>query len=172
MTTDTIKLLARYNFHVNAEMRRVLGQLADGEWNRVLGGYYPSIRSICSHLFIVDFAWLRRFANLRPFTYAQHPILQGNPTWGGMLFPSFLDYDADRKALDECLTKFAEEVTAEDLPKRLRYKDFKGIDQEREVAKLILHMFNHQTHHRGMISLYLDLLGKENDFSALLALVD
>jgi uncharacterized damage-inducible protein DinB len=33
-------------------------------------------------------------------------------------------------------------------------------------------MFNHQTHHRGMISLYLDMLGKENDFSSLLALVD
>jgi uncharacterized damage-inducible protein DinB len=33
-------------------------------------------------------------------------------------------------------------------------------------------MFNHQTHHRGMIALYLDILGKENDFSSLLALVD
>jgi uncharacterized damage-inducible protein DinB len=137
-----------------------------------LGGYYPSIRSLCSHLFIVDFTWLRRFANLRPFDYTSHAIFQGNPTWGGTLFPSFLDYDADRKAVDECLMKFAEEVTPEDLSKRLRYKDFKGIDQEREVAGLILHMFNHQTHHRGMISIYLDLLGKENDFSSLLILVE
>jgi uncharacterized damage-inducible protein DinB len=89
-----------------------------------------------------------------------------------MLFPSFLDYDADRKALDECLTKFAEEVTSEDLSQRLHYKDFKGIDQDRELGGLILHMFNHQTHHRGMIALYLDILGKDNDFSSLLALVD
>ncbi|MCL2722457.1 MAG: hypothetical protein FWD47_14095 [Treponema sp.] len=29
----------------------------------------------------------------------------------------------------------------------------------------ITHVFNHQTHHRGMISLYLEMLGKENSFS-------
>jgi uncharacterized damage-inducible protein DinB len=63
-------------------------------------------------------------------------------------------------------------VTPENLSKRLRYKDFKGIEQDLELGGLILHMFNHQTHHRGMISLYLDMLGKENDFSSLLALVD
>ena len=172
MTPDAVKLLAQYNAHANTEMGRVLAQLTDEEWNRVMGGYYPSIRSLCFHLFIVDFTWLRRFANLRPFAYTKHPIFQGNPTWGGLLFPSFLDYDADRKALDECLTKFAEEVTPEDLPNRLHYKDFKGIDQARKMGGLILHMFNHQTHHRGMISLYLDMLGKENDFSSLLVLTE
>jgi len=171
MTPDSIKLLARYNVHANTEMARVLTQLSDEEWNRVLGGYYPSVRSLCSHVFIVDFAWLRRFPNLRPFTYAQHPIFQGHPTWGGMLFPAFVDYDAERKALDERLTKFAEELTPEDLSKRLRYTNFKGIEHEQGLSGLILHMFNHQTHHRGMIALYLDILGKQNDFSSLLPLV-
>ena len=171
MTPDTIKLLAQYNAHANTEMGRVLAQLGDEEWNQALGGYYPSIRSLGSHLFVSDLAWLRRFATLRPFAYAQHPIFQKNPAWGELLFPSFRDYDADRKALDACLTQFAEEVTPEDLPKRLLYKNFKGIDQDRELGGLILHAFNHQTHHRGMISLYLDMLGKENDFSNLFVLL-
>jgi uncharacterized damage-inducible protein DinB len=52
MTTDTIKFMARYNAHANTEMGRVLAQLADEEWNRAMGGYYPSVRSLCSHLFI------------------------------------------------------------------------------------------------------------------------
>jgi len=171
MTPDTIKLLARYNVHANTEMGRVLAELGDEEWNRALGGYYPSIRSLCSHLFVSDLAWLRRFATLRPFTFAEHPIFQRNPVWGELLFPNFRDYAADRKALDESLTKFTEEVAPEDLPKHLRYKNFKGIDQDRELGGLILHVFNHQTHHRGMISLYLDMLGKENDFSNLFVLL-
>jgi uncharacterized damage-inducible protein DinB len=153
-------------------MGRVLAQLTDEEWNRVLGGYYPSIRSLCSHLFISDLAWLRRFATLRPFAYAQHAIVRRNPVWDELLFPSFRDYDADRKALDECFIRLAEEVAPEDLPKRLRYKNFKGIDQDRGFGGLILHAFNHETHHRGMISLYLDMLGKENDFSNLFVLVE
>jgi uncharacterized damage-inducible protein DinB len=32
---------------------------------------------------------------------------------------------------------------------------------------LLLHVFNHGTHHRGMIAAYLDLLGIENDYSAM-----
>jgi uncharacterized damage-inducible protein DinB len=172
MTSDTIKLLARYNAHANTEMGRVVAQLSDEEWNRSRGGYFPSIRSLCSHLFVSDLAWLRRFATLRPFDYAHHAIFQRNPAWGELLFPSFHDYETDRKGLDDGLTRFAGEVTPEDLTKRLRYKNFKGIDQERDVAGLIMHMFNHQTHHRGMISLYLDLAGKENDFSNLFVLVD
>lgn len=171
MTPDTIKLLARYNVHANTEMGRTLAHLGDEEWNQALGGYYPSIRSLCSHLFVSDLAWLRRFATLRLFAFADHPIFQRNPVWGELLFPSFRDYDADRKALDECLTKLTEEVAPDDLANRLHYKNFKGINQERELGGLILHMFNHQTHHRGMISLYLDMLGKENDFSNLFVLL-
>ena len=171
MTPDTIKLLARYSVHANTEMGRVLAQLGDEEWNRSLGGYYPSIRSLCSHLFISDFAWLRRFATLRPFAYAQHPIFQRNPAWGELLFPSFRDYDADRKALDECLTKFAAEVAPEDLPKRLRYKNFKGIDQDRELGGLILHLFNHQTHHRSQAITLLTQAGVDIGVTDMLALM-
>jgi uncharacterized damage-inducible protein DinB len=171
MTPDTVKLLARYNAHANTEMGRVLAQLSDEEWNREMGGYYPSIRSLCSHVFISDFAWLRRYATLRRFAFIEHPIFKKNPVWGELLFPTFRDWEVDRKALDERFTKFADEVAPEDLPQRLRYQNFKGIEQNREFGGLVLHAFNHQTHHRGMIALYLDLLGKENDFSNLFVLL-
>ncbi len=171
MTPDSIKLLARYNGHANTEMGRVLAQLSDEEWNRALGGYYPSIRSLCSHVFTSDFTWLRRFATLRQFSFHQHPILGQSPSHTDLLFPTYRDWNVDRNALDQCLTELADEVGPEDFSKMLRYKNLKGIDQERQFGGLILHMFNHQTHHRGMISLYLDMLGKENDYSNLFPLV-
>jgi uncharacterized damage-inducible protein DinB len=40
-----------------------------------------------------------------------------------------------------------------------------------EKGLKLWHIFNHQTHHRGMISLYLDMMGIDNDFSGLLPLV-
>jgi uncharacterized damage-inducible protein DinB len=171
LTTDTVKLLARYNLHANTEMGLILSELSEAEWNRGLGGYFPSIRSIASHLFEGDFHWLQRFATLRPFPYAQHPIFEQNVGWGDLRFPTFREYETMRKLLDEQFAAFAEEVRSADFSRRLRYKNWKNIEQDREFGGLILHVFNHQTHHRGMIALYLDLLGKANDFSNVIPLV-
>jgi uncharacterized damage-inducible protein DinB len=171
MTSDTVQLLARYNRHANTEMGRVLAGLSDEEWNRAFGGYYPSIRSLCAHVFQGDLAWLKRFATLRSFRYAQHPMLQRALTWGELLFPTLAEYAGDRQVLDDLLSQFAGEVSAEDLSRRLRYKNWQGVDQDRGVGGLVMHVFNHQTHHRGQVSLYLDMLGKQNDFSNIIPLV-
>jgi uncharacterized damage-inducible protein DinB len=171
MTSDTVKLLARYNRHANVEMGRICEGLSDEEWNRALGGYYPSIRALCSHVFQSDITWLRRFATLRPFRYGEHPVFQRPLVWGELLFPTYADYAPERQVADDLLSQFADEVTAEDLSQRLRYKNLRGVDQDRVLGGLVMHVFNHQTHHRGMVSLYLDMLGKQNDFSNLMTLV-
>ena len=61
MSTETVQLLARYNSHANQEMGRVLAELTPEEWNRPLGGYFPTIRSLASHIFSGDLAYLKRF---------------------------------------------------------------------------------------------------------------
>ena len=76
-----------------------------------------------------------------------------------------------RSGLDSIIVSFADEITGDDLGTSLHYRNWKGEEQNRNVGGLIMHVFNHQTHHRGMVSLYLDLLGIENDFSNLAALV-
>lgn len=171
MTPDTLKLLARYNDHVNRAMGGILAGLDAAEWDRPLGGFYPSIRALCSHLFVTDLAWLKRVSTLRSFPFSQNAMLARTPAWGEMLFPTVADYATDREALDGLLTQLAEELSAEDLAARLHYKDWRGVDQDRNVGGLLVHMFNHQTHHRGMISLYLEQLGKQNDFSSMVPLV-
>jgi uncharacterized damage-inducible protein DinB len=171
MTSDTVKLLARYNRHANTEMGRICAALSDEEWNRAMGGYYPSVRALCSHVFQGDITWLKRFATVRPFRYAEHPIFQRPMTWGELLFPTFAEYACERQVADDLLSQLAEELSPEDFARRLRYKNWKGIDQDHEFGGLIMHVFNHHTHHRGMVSLYLDMLGKENDFSNIIPLV-
>ena len=49
----------------------------------------------------------------------------------------------------------------------LTYMDSRGDEYKKNFGGLIIHMFNHQTHHRGMISIYLEELGIANDFSNL-----
>jgi len=55
---------------------------------------------------------------------------------------------------------------AELIRDSLTYIDSHGNEYTKNFGGLIIHMFNHETHHRGMISLYLENLGIDNDFNS------
>jgi uncharacterized damage-inducible protein DinB len=63
------------------------------------------------------------------------------------------------------IIEFINELSEDDLKMMLKFTDSEGNKLERKMESLITHVFNHETHHRGMISLYLEMLGKENSFS-------
>jgi uncharacterized damage-inducible protein DinB len=171
MTSDTFKLLARYNSYVNSEMNKHISLLNKDEWVRDFDGFYKNIKALCNHIYIADFSWLKRFALLRPFRYLEDPLFDFNFSWDSDVFDSIKDYIDKRSEFDDIISSFVDEVTQDDLNKSLKYKSWSGEPQERNFAGVLLHVFNHQTHHRGMISLYLEMLGKENDFSNLVKLV-
>jgi uncharacterized damage-inducible protein DinB len=50
----------------------------------------------------------------------------------------------------------------------LRYQDIRGKQQEKPAWRALLHFFNHQTHHRGQVSVLLDQMSVTNDFSNLI----
>lgn len=171
MTTDIIKLFARYNSRANNEMNAYISQLAQADWEKEFGGYYKSIRSLCSHIYVGDFAWLKRFGLLRPFDYLSNPVFNNTYRWDNVLFADINEYIIKRKELDSIIDSFVNELREEDLDKTIHYKNWKNQDQSRNFGGVLIHVFNHQTHHRGMISLYLELLGKENDYSNFLSVV-
>ena len=69
--------------------------------------------------------------------------------------------------MDNIIVDFINEITKTDLEKTVKFVNHKGLTLEKRMDVILIHMFNHDTHHRGMISLYLEALGKENDYSGL-----
>ncbi|MDR2479702.1 MAG: DinB family protein, partial [Treponema sp.] len=63
---------------------------------------------------------------------------------------------------------FTAEITDADTGSILMYTDSQGVTHERNFGGCLLHFLNHGTYHRGMISVYLEMLGRENDFGSLL----
>lgn len=171
MTVDTPQLLARYNAHANREMNKILASLSPADWNRDLGGYYSSFRTLVGHLYTVDVAWLNRFTGLRPFQAIRGDVFDFPPTAGQPPFEGFPEYQERRTALDATLVAFVAELTPADLSSELSYRNFRGEEITKNFGDLVLHLFNHQTHHRGMVALYLDQLDIPNDFASLTALV-
>jgi uncharacterized damage-inducible protein DinB len=164
---DTVALFVKYNKLANTAMNEIIKTLSAEEWNKPFGGYFPSVRSLCSHLYICDFNWLKRFKNLREFSALKDPLFDQRYAFKDLLFEDMGEYLSGRSHLDDKMTAFAAEITGEDLAAGFRFTDSSGKSLERNFGGACLQFLNHETHHRGMISLYLELLGRENDFSSL-----
>jgi uncharacterized damage-inducible protein DinB len=163
MQTDTVRLLAAYNKEADKKMNEAVKTLSAAEWEKDLGGFFPSVRSLCSHTYYWDLTWFGRFARNGDFKAAADPLLNREYSRTELFFPRVEDFLNDRSALDDLLIRFTGELSDEDLARPL--KEAGGGN----CGALMLHAFNHQTHHRGMISLYLELLGRANDFNSLSA---
>jgi uncharacterized damage-inducible protein DinB len=160
MQKDTLVLLAKYNKLANEKMDAVIKTLSPQEWDKPLGGFFKSVRGNCSHIYACDFNYLKRFSNLRAFAVFKDAFFGRDPyPHGETLFADMGEYLAKRPELDAQLAAFADELQDEDLGKILKYTTPRGDPVEKNFGGLVMHNFNHDTHHRGMISLYLELLG-------------
>jgi uncharacterized damage-inducible protein DinB len=83
------------------------------------------------------------------------------------LHSDLADLRDDRERIDEMLIRLVSTVSDADLRARFSYHNSRG-RQEKLLGHALLHLFNHQTHHRGQVSLILDEADVENDYSNLI----
>lgn len=136
MDLQTLKLLADYNEKTDQKLNAIIAGLSNEQWMREFGGFFKSIKSMCNHIYICDFNWLMRFSPLRQFNY-----------------------------IDAMINNFVNEIIHDDLNEEIEYTDSHGNMHKKNFGGLVLHMFNHQTHHRGMISICLEEMGIANNCS-------
>lgn len=168
MDLYSIKLFARYNEITNIKMNEIISELSSEQWERQFNGYFNSIKSMCNHIYICDFNWLKRFSNLRPFKFISNSMFKQTLGFDEVVLESIQDYKEKRDKLDISINEFVNELRGEDIEKDLKYIDSHGKEYKRNFGGLILHMFNHETHHRGMISIYLEEMEIANDYSNLM----
>ena len=73
--------------------------------------------------------------------------------------------------LDEMIVQWTATLTDENLTSVLRYTSMKGVAARKSFSQLILHFFNHQTHHRGQASTLLFQAGIDIGVTDLHALI-
>jgi len=167
MQKEVIKVFADYNKSVNETMNGIIKTLSKAEWDKNMGGYFPSVRSLCSHIYISDINWLKRLKGFRTFSALNNPLLDASYSHKDILFEDMADYLAKRPTLDNCISAFVSEVSDADMNGILKFTDPHGKVLEQNFGGCVLRFLTHEIHHRGGISIYLDMLGKDNDFSSL-----
>ena len=76
-----------------------------------------------------------------------------------------------RQLLDRVMVAWAAELSEADLDVTLHYANTAGIEAQRNFYGLLIHFFNHQTHHRGQATTLLSQAGVDVGSTDLLALV-
>jgi uncharacterized damage-inducible protein DinB len=161
---------ARYNKNVNQDMINIIKTLPQEKLKKRFKTFFPTIYDMLFHILLSDINWMKRFKTLFG-TYESLRTTQ-KESYDETKLKEELEGDYKklfelRVAVDEEIDNFVKELKDDDYGKILKYKNYKGEDTEKEMWKVLMQMFNHGTHHRGQISGLLDMLGIDNDYSAI-----
>ncbi len=170
---DHVLLMAQYNQRMNANMYAACESLSGAQLAEDKGAFFGSILGTLNHLLVGDIVWFKRFSLALP-SYAELSALDAIPfpdALNAVLFSDFAELKAQREKLDDLVLSFARAVTEEDLQGTVSYKNFKGVPASRVLFSLLMHAFNHQTHHRGQITTLLSQHGVDVGVTDLVTMI-
>ncbi len=145
---DEIRELYAYNRWANRRILDATAELTPDEYARDLGGSFGSVSATLRHMLGADWIWLNR--------------------WLGAAPPGFPDWEIDARAdllerwaeVEREQSTFVEGLQADDLYRMVNYRNLAGHEFTDELWRLLRHVVNHATYHRGQVVTFLRLLGR------------
>jgi len=146
------EMLAAYNAWVNERLYGAAAKIADADYRADRGAFFGSLHGTLNHLLLGDRIWMHRFTGEGDESKQLDAILHDD----------FASLRAARQAEDGRIVAYIERLTDADLQGTLRYRSTRSpAEVEQYLAPLLLHFFNHQTHHRGQAHCLLTAIAGE-----------
>jgi uncharacterized damage-inducible protein DinB len=161
---ELLETYAWYNRRANSALLAIVQDHRDVA-TRDQTTYYGSLLALLSHVLLSDITWLRRLdapdkVGAEVFDL-QFSSLADQP------FATVTDFCEHRDELDGAMETYCGALSEQDLSQPFEYRNSTGREFRHARWQALLHMFNHQTHHRGQVAQVLDDHGIENDVSNL-----
>lgn len=142
MMLEHLRRMGRYNRWANHRLYQACAELPAGEFERERPAFFRSISGTLNHLLVADGLWLDRITG-RPYGGAR---LDDRP------FPHLAELETARRTLDEAILATVEAADEARLAATVSYRMMtRPQDNHVPAALCWLHLFNHQTHHRGQV---------------------
>ncbi|HEY1075991.1 MAG TPA: DinB family protein [Fontimonas sp.] len=156
-----VEKMAAYNAWMNAKIYAACAQLTDAERKRDVGAFFKSIHGTLNHLLLADRVWLARFNNRR----------FGATSLAQELYADFAALSEARRQTDDELAAWAAGLTDEQLGGVFSYTPITDpTPRTAPLALSLMHLFNHQTHHRGQVTTLLMQAGIDPGATDLIAM--
>jgi uncharacterized damage-inducible protein DinB len=134
------EMLAAYNRWANERLYAAAAKLPESEYRTDYGAFFGSIHGTLNHIMVGDRIWMYVFTG------------QGvKPTQlDAILYDDLRDLQEARRSEDARINRYIVSLSEHDLLGSVRYSSLRSpADIEQQLAPLLIHFFNHQTHHRG-----------------------
>jgi len=139
MGIKNFRQLADYNHWANRRLYDAALKMPDERYRRPTGVFFGSLHGTLNHLLLTDRVWLKRLTG-----EGEHPA-----RLNAILHEDLKDLLRARMAEDARLIKVIGGYGAADLGNTVSYQTMSGAPQQQPLQDILLHLFNHQTHHRG-----------------------
>jgi uncharacterized damage-inducible protein DinB len=153
------EMFAAYNTWVNERLYDAAARISDRDYRADRGAFFGSLHGTLNHLVLGDRIWMHRFTG----TGDEPKELDA------ILYDDFKTLRDARQAEDARITAYIDTLTEAALAGTIRYRSTRSpAEIEQRLAPLLLHFFNHQTHHRGQAHCLLtEIAGEAPSFDLL-----
>ncbi len=164
MNPGYVAMMATYNAEMNRRLYASAGRLPDAERRRDRGAFWHSLHGTLAHLLWGDRMWMCRFDGWRkPVRTLEESDRE---------IEDFAELEAERVHADECIEEWAARVDQAWLDQDLTwYSHAANREMRKSRAMLVVHFFNHQTHHRGQAHVMLTAAGERTGSTDLMLIV-
>ncbi|HEV8391815.1 MAG TPA: DinB family protein [Dongiaceae bacterium] len=131
--------MAGYNRWANARLYEAVGRLPAAAFAAPRSGFFPSLLKTLNHILVGDTVWTGRLDGTGSAITSLDQILHTD----------FAALNAARAAMDARIVAYVDSVAPTRLEEDLVYRTVAGDPMTTQVAQVLSHVFNHQTHHRG-----------------------
>ena len=139
-TKAHFRTMAAYNGWANRRLYEAAGALSQAELDAPRSGFFPSLTRPLNHILVGDTVWMGRLGG------TGHP---GISSLDQVLYTDFAALRTARRATDERIIAFVDDLAEQRLADVLVYRTMAGGPMQTRVDQVLAHVFNHQTHHRG-----------------------
>src|ERR1700692_2369416 len=148
MTPEQFRQLAAYNRWPSPRLYAAALDLSNQAYRLHIGVFFGSLHGTLNHLLLTDRLWLKRLTG-----EGDNP----NPL-DAILYEDRAELTGARVAEDNRLVAVIDKYDDAALTNLHSYKTTSGMPQSQVLGDILLHLFNHQTHHRGQAHACLSIL--------------
>jgi len=136
---ETYRAFAYNNAWANHRLLAACQRLQPGEFEAARTGFFPSLQQTLNHILIID--WF--------YVDALEGGMLGPKAWENPVpHPDLAGLAAAQKAVDQRLIEHCRALTPEALSSTVTVNRITRVQRERR-DRLLMHLFQHQIHHRG-----------------------